>query len=96
MGCSSRLRKFFTILKNIRYLLDGKSNVSYTESELKPVDQNAKYNVKKIIGRKVIKGSVNYLVWWNKYKKSEATYEPRTELIKDGLSDMIKDYEKNK
>jgi hypothetical protein len=51
--------------------------------------------VYKIIGKKKIKGRVNYLVWWKKEKKEQATYEPRMKLIEDGLINMIKEFDKS-
>ena len=46
----------------------------------------------KIIGRKKINGRINYLVWWNGYRKSEATWEPRRELIKD-VPKLVKEFD---
>ena len=39
-------------------------------------------------------GKILYLVWWKGYLKRDATYEPRSELIKD-VPDMIKEFEKS-
>jgi len=35
-----------------------------------------------------------YLVWWDKYLKKDATYEPENQLIDDGLQNYIDDFEK--
>jgi hypothetical protein len=86
-------RKIESILYYVRYLLDGKTNVSYAESELLPTKGEPTYIVKKIIDKKKIKNKIHYLIWWRGYKKSESTWESRVELLKDGLGDMIKDYE---
>ena len=69
-------------------------NVSYTEAELKLAkEETAKYTVKKIIGKRSIKNRVHFQVWWKGYKKKESTYEPRVELLKDGLKHMIDAFE---
>jgi hypothetical protein len=82
--------------KNIRYVLEGYPNVSYTQDEILPAPKNeteSKYAVRKILDKKVIKGKVYYLVWWKKYLKKDATLEPINRLIEDGLKDEIDEYE---
>lgn len=79
-----------------RYQLEGNDNVSFQEAELLPAskkEKESKYKVKKIIGKRTINGKVNYLVWWEGYKKDESTYEPKAQLIEDGLQDLIDEYE---
>ena len=92
-------RKIHSILyypNNIRYLLEGKMNVSYAESELLPAKkEEAKYIVRKIIGKKKIKNRVHYFVWWKGYLKKDATWEPRVQLLEDGLKDMVNEYERS-
>jgi hypothetical protein len=64
--------------------------------KLVPINEkNTKHIVYKIIGKKKIKGRINYLVWWKKEKKEQATYEPRMKLIEDGLINMIKQFDKS-
>jgi hypothetical protein len=76
-----------------RYLLEGLPNVSYSEYELIPSkEKETKYKVKKIIGKRKYKGKTQYLVWWNKYLKKDATYEDEDKLIEDGLQDIINEY----
>jgi hypothetical protein len=77
-----------------RYVLDFLPNVSYSDDELKLAkDQEVeKFTVKEIIGKKIIKKKVYYLVWWNGYLKKDATLEPKEELIKD-VPDLIKQYD---
>jgi hypothetical protein len=88
------IEKILYYPNNIRYILEGRPNVSYVEQELKLApNQEQVYEVKEIIGKRKNKGKIEYLVWWSGYKKSEATYEPINELIKDGLKDMIDRYE---
>lgn len=80
-----------------RYMLQGLKNVSFNDTELMPSKEtDNKYKVKKIIGMKKIKGVVNYLVWWEKYKKAEATYEPAKNLIEDGFEEEIKAFNNKK
>ena len=79
-----------------RYMLDNMPYVSFTENQLIESDENEqKFKVKKIIGRKTIKRVIYYLVWWDKHKKIESTWEPKRELIKDGLKDLLDDYDKH-
>jgi hypothetical protein len=79
-----------------RYVLEGLSNVSYTENQLMISDEtDTKYIIKDIIGKKKIKNKIHYLVWWDKEKKADATWEPKTELLKDGLEEYIDRYENN-
>jgi hypothetical protein len=90
-------RKIVHILfypNNVRYILNQFPHVSYTESELMPAKQEEEtYTVKKLIGKRKNKNKIEYLVWWNGYTKKEATWEPKTELVKDGLQPMIDAYE---
>ncbi len=77
-----------------RYLINGFPNVSYDEAELMPAkEKEEKYIVHKIIGKKMMKGKLHYLVWWKRYNKSESTYEPAKSLIDDGLQEYIDEYE---
>lgn len=77
-----------------RYMLEGISNVSYSDTELLPSqDKETKFAVKKIIGKKKIKNKMYYLIWWKGYKKEEATWEGKQELLADGLENYIKAYE---
>jgi hypothetical protein len=90
-------RKIVDILpygKSWRYLLKDLYNVSYDEAELMPAKESEeKYIILKIIGKKIVKGNIYYLVWWKKYKKSESTWEPKKNLLEDGAQEYIKDYE---
>ncbi len=80
--------------RNIRYILNEFPHVSYAESELMPAKEKQEtYTVKAIIDRKTEKGVVKYLVWWNKYKKSESTWETKAQLIEDGVKPMLDAYD---
>lgn len=78
-----------------RYIVNGFDGVSYQEAELKPAkgETDEKFKVKKIIGKKTIKKVLYYKVWWKGYPKKEATFEPATNLIEDGLQAYIDAYE---
>lgn len=80
----------------IRYMLDTMDNVSFTEAQLIPAKETEteeKFVVKDIIGKKIVKKKIQYLVWWKGYKKEDATYEPKETLIEDGLQNIIDAYE---
>jgi len=80
-----------------RYVLDYMPTVSFTEEQLKKSEETQdKYKVKKIIGERTKNKQKEYLVWWDKYLKSEATYEPEKQLLEDGLKSYIDDFKKNK
>jgi len=78
-----------------RYLVNGFNDVSYQEDELRPAtgEQDEKFEVKQILGRKKIKNKFEYLIWWRDEKKAEATWEPRENLVKF-VSKLINDYDK--
>ena len=86
-----KLKRVLHYPKNIRYLLDGKQNASYAESELK-LANNAKYIVKKILDKKSENRVIYYLIWWKNYPKNRSTWEPKSNLIKNGLKDLINEY----
>ena len=78
-----------------RYVLDNNKYIAYTENQLLK-DTSGKprtYEVKKIIGKKKINNTIHYLVLWKGYNKKDATYEKKSELVKDGLIDLINEYE---
>ena len=70
-------------------------NVSYAEAELLLADKetDSKYTVREIIGKSIEKRVTYYKIQWNGYKKADATWEPKTELIKDGLGNLISEFE---
>lgn len=80
-----------------RYILTDMPNVSYSEHELIPnttKHQEEMRLVRKIIGKKTEKRIPYYLVWWKNELKKNATYEPKSKLIEDGLEDEIKEFER--
>lgn len=89
-----KIKQVLVYNNGYRYLIEGIDNASYTENQLlRSKEKSPKYAIKKIIGKKKIKGRIHYLIHWKNYKKSDATWEPRKQLIEDGLKDMIKNYE---
>ena len=78
-----------------RYILDTQPNVSYAEAVLLPAlnETQEKFIVRKIIGKKTEKKIIYYLVWFKKSLKKDATWEPKTKLLEDGLVEYIKQYE---
>ena len=80
---------------NVRYIINGYNNVSYTEDELMPAnDKYEKFGVRKIIDKQTKQRKVYYKVWWKKSLKKDSTWEPKKNLIEDGLKDKIDEFEK--
>ena len=78
-----------------RFMLEGIPNASFTETQLLPAkkeETETKYKVREILGKKIIKKKVYYLIWWSKFLKKDATYEPEEQLIKDGFQDDINNF----
>lgn len=77
-----------------RYVLDSKPSLSFSEYELLPakVDYNT-YKVKQIIGKKTEKKITYYLVWYKGELKKDASWQPKQQLLEDGLDDYIDDFE---
>lgn len=103
---SREIKRILNYPNNIRYLLEGINSCSYTEAELQPAKEiikpkqvnekgNEIFTVKDVIGKKKIKGIVNYKIFWEGFKKSEATWEPEDNLVEDGLSDLLDEYDNN-
>ena len=79
-----------------RYMLEGISRASYTENQLiKSDEKETKYKVKQIIGKRTRNKQIQYLVWWDKYLKKDATWETKAKLIEDGLLEYINKFEKS-
>ena len=80
----------------IRYILNYKPNVSYAEYELKPAvmdDNEERFIVKQIIDRKKLGNKYYYKIWWKGYLKKDASWEPVDQLYKDGLKEMIFEFD---
>lgn len=77
-----------------RYMLRDINNASFTENELILADENeAEFEVKKVIGKKKVKNKIYYLVLWRGYSKENATWESRKKLLEDGIGILIKEFE---
>jgi len=80
-----------------RYLLQGRPNVSYTESQLKlhkktdknEEEQEQTYIVEKLLSKFKKNGITYYRVKWKGYSLKETTNEPEDKLREDGLGEMI-------
>jgi hypothetical protein len=89
------IEQIFYYPNNIRYQIHGLNNVSFTENELMEADEEEQQHVvREVIGQKMINKKLHYKVWWLKELKKQATFEPATKLIKDGLQDYIDFYKK--
>jgi hypothetical protein len=67
------------------------------DNEIKPQEplvevEDNRFQVEKIIGKKIVNKKVFYLIKWKGYKKSQATYEQYTKLKKE-IPQLIKRYE---
>jgi len=83
-----------------RYKLENMPHVSLSEHELKLAKDNkhqneTNYIVKKIIDKRTQNKQTQYLVWWSKYLKKEATWESEKSLLEDGLKSHIDEYNKS-
>lgn len=77
-----------------RYLLADLPNVSYAEAELLPAKESEEKRIVRKIWDKMTKNKiVYYRVWFKKELKSDSLWLPKSQLIEDGLSEYIKQYE---
>ena len=77
-----------------RYMLDGIPRASYTEAQLMLAEgeKDSKVEVKAIIGKRIVKGKLQYLVHWKGETKAQAIWQHADLLIEDGLKDMLDAY----
>ena len=63
-------------------------------------EKESKYVIKKIIGERTNKKVIEYLIWWDKYLKKDATWESEKTLIEDigenSLKSFVKDFRDSK
>ena len=79
-----------------RYILKGKTNVSYCESELKRSKIQEELRVPlKIVGKKNVRGETYYKIRWRNLKKKDDTWELEENLLEDGLANFIDSYNAN-
>ena len=81
-----------------RYMITGIKNASYTELQLLPAknETEEKYNIKKIIDKKIVKGKPQYLIWWDKFLKKDSTWVKENSLIEVGYKDLFDAFKKPK
>lgn len=91
-------RKIVNVLyypRNIRYVLEGIDNVSYTEEELLPsIEKESKFSVNKLIGKKSVGRTTYYRVWFKNQLKKEAQWIKKTQLHEDGLDYLMEQFDK--
>ena len=83
---------------NYRYMISGIKNASFTEAQLMPAPENEKqekYVVEKLIDKRKVSNKIEYLVKWKGYLKAQSTWEPKANLVADGLQSDISDYEES-
>ena len=69
------------------------------KKSIRPITKKNKtdiFIINTIIDKRKVKNKVEYLVTWKGFDVSDATWEPRTQLIEDGMIDMIKAFETEK
>ncbi len=79
---------------NYRYMLSGVKGASFTEPQLMPSKEiEEKYVIRGIVDKRKVGSKIEYKIWWKGYLKKDATWEPRSSIIKD-VPDLVKSYEK--
>ena len=92
-----KIKKVLYYPENVRYMINGFPNVSYTENELIGAnDEDEKWAVKAIIDKKIQNRQTYYKIWWKGFYKKNATWEPKQKLKEDGLEVLIKEFEKKR
>jgi hypothetical protein len=78
-----------------RYILKDIPNVSYAEAELRIASHETeeKRIVRKIIGKMRKDKQTYYQVWFKKEKKKDALWLLKSQLLEDGLSEYIDEFE---
>lgn len=90
--CSTDARRIVSALyypdePYYRYRLEGLPHISYSASEFKQAatqHNETSYFVQQIIGKKTVKRTVYYEVWWKGYLKKEAIWEPNDVKVSGG------------
>ena len=78
-----------------RYLVNGVKGASFTDEELvKSKGDVEKHVIKEIVDKKKVKNVIYYKIWWQGKPKKNASWEPKSELIKD-VPILIKVYEES-
>ena len=87
----------YTGVNPYRYILNGFSNVSYSENELIPAKDNneEKFVVRKIIDKMTKNKIIYYKVWFKRELKKNALWLSKKQLLEDDLDEYIKEYEES-
>jgi hypothetical protein len=73
-----------------QYILEGIKNALYSEYQIiKSKYKHSRYKVQKIIDSRIVNNKQEFLIWWDRYLKSESTWEKEAELRKDGIGNLI-------
>ena len=60
-------------------------------------EKQEKWEVKKIIDKRIVNKKVQYKIWWKGFLKKDSTFENKETLLEDlgeqRLNNLIKDYE---
>ncbi len=89
----------------VRYQVDKlNDNNYYSKNELQVVEDDEenipikaieKYIFEKIISKKMVKHKIYYLIKWKGFSDENNSWQQKKELIKDGFTKEINDYEKS-
>ena len=81
-----------------RYLLNGLTNVSYAEHQLKEADvEDEVFEVKKVLDRRFFDNEIHYKIWFYEEKKADVGWYTKKEMIKsipDILNTFDEEYDK--
>ena len=80
----------YTSVNPYRYILNGFSNVSYSENELIPAaidEEEEKFVVRKIIDKMTKNKVIYYKVWFKRELKKDALWLSKKQLLEDDLDE---------
>ena len=78
-----------------RYQLVGLPHVSFSEWQLMPAEEEEElFEVKQFIKSRKVKNKIELLTWYWKELKKDASWQPRSEMMKH-VPHLVKAYEKN-
>lgn len=78
-------------------ITDGQQNfINLYNDRIKGIHhEDEEFEVEKIVGKKTTRGVIYYKIKWLGYEDSANTWEPKEQLVKDGLTSMINKFEKS-
>lgn len=90
------VKNILTFGEGYRYILEGLPHVSFQEWELKRSKEQIRTGeFERIRGKKTVRGVVMYNVKWKHTLVKDSTWEPRQQLIDDGLQQDIDIFEES-